>query len=198
MVKANGSITIRALPNPAKELPNNLLVECMASNDAYEEITSRPRKLNAPYMLNISRRTWMERSGKRFRSVFHLSQHHAGYYNLVHGGILAALIDDVSVEYCNHGAPSFRGITRLLKIEFKKPSPPEAFFLAKVSTPREFPFNINNSDKVWVECEIWAAPNGEKLALVVKAETLFVLRESIPGLLNGEAQHSIEDVLART
>jgi hypothetical protein len=87
-------------------------------------------------MLNISRRTWIERSGKRFITAFYLSLHQAGYCNLVHGGVLAALNDDVSAEYCDRAAPSLYTLTRSLKIEFEKPSPPGAFFLAEVCTTR--------------------------------------------------------------
>jgi acyl-coenzyme A thioesterase PaaI-like protein len=196
LIKTSGSITIRALT--AKELPNNSFVERMASKETYKEITSWPRKLNTPHMLNVTRRTWIERSGNPLISVFYLSRHHAGYCNLVHGGMLAALIDDVSAEYCNYAAPSLYALTRSQKIEFEKPSPLGAFFLAKVSTSREFPFDINNSRTALVECEIWTAPGDDKLAMVVKAKTLFVLRESLPKLSTGEAQHSIEDVLVRT
>ena len=170
----------------------------MASKDAYEEITSRPRELNTPLVLNVNRRTWIERSGKPFVSVFSLSRHHAGYCNLIHGGVLAALIDDVSAEYCNYAAPGLYALTRSLEIEFERPSPPGAFFLAKVSTSREVPFDTSNSRKVWVECEIWTGLGDDKLTMVVKAKTLFVLRESLPKLLNNDTQHNIEDVLVKT
>jgi hypothetical protein len=197
-----GSITLKPSLTPrvtAKELSNiHPFVEHIASGDSYKEITSWPRKLNTPPIVDIkSRRTWIERSGESFISTFYLSDHQAGYCNLVHGGVLAALIDDVSAEFCNHAAPTLYALTRSLEIEFERPSPPGAFFLAKAFAPQEFPFDLSNTSKVWVGCEIWTALAGDKLAMVVKAKTLFVLRESLPKLSNIEAQHSIEDVLER-
>jgi len=199
LIKTNGSITIKSLSNPplmAKDLSNNPFVQRISSKETYEEITSCHRKLKDPSILNAGRRTWIERSGKTFISVFYLSLHHAGYCNLVHGGVLAALIDHVSAEYCNYAAPGRYALTKCLEVEFTRPSPPGALFLARVSTSREVPFDLDTK-KVWIECEIWTAPVDDKFAMVVKAKALFVLRESLPKLSSSEAKHSIEELLLR-
>ena len=193
-------MTIRSSSNSnstliATELPNSHpFIERIVSKDSYEETTCWPRKLNCPPILkNISRRSWIKRSGKDFISTFYLNHQQSGYRNLIHGGVLAALIDDISAEFCNCLSPSLCGLTASLTTEFKKPSPPGAFFIAKLSTSREIPVDIEASRKVWIDCEILAGEN--KFVEVVKARALFVLREVLPKSLVSEAEHTIEDLL---
>jgi hypothetical protein len=51
---------------------------------------------------------------------------------LVHGGILAALVDEGCAEYSNRGALTLYPLTKYLGVEFKKPSPTGGVFIAKV------------------------------------------------------------------
>jgi hypothetical protein len=114
---------------------------------------------------------------------------------LVHGGILAALVDEGCIEYCNRGALTLYPLTKYLSVEFQKPSPTGEVFIAKVFTSRPFPLTTSGSRKVWVKCEISVLRGEDKVIPVVKASALFILCEKLPQLPScGEAGNSIEDI----
>ncbi|KAH8653959.1 hypothetical protein BGZ60DRAFT_158670 [Tricladium varicosporioides] len=172
-------------------------VKRMESEPGFEEITAFSRNLNTPALLDVGRRTWIERTGKTAISIFHLSTSHTGYAGLVHGGILAALVDEGCAEYCNRGALTLYPLTKYLGIEFEKPSPTGETFTAKVSTSRLFPLTVSESRKVWVTCEVSVLRGQDRVIPVVKASALFILCEKLPRLPSySEAGHSIEDLLA--
>jgi acyl-coenzyme A thioesterase PaaI-like protein len=129
-------------------------VKRMESEPGFEEITTFPRRLTTPALVDVGRRTWIERTGKTAISVFRLDSSHTGYAGLVHGGILAALVDEGCAEYSSRGALTLYPLTKYLGVEFQKPSPTGGVFIAKVSTSRPFPLTTNRSRKVWVKCEI--------------------------------------------
>ncbi|KAH8650390.1 hypothetical protein BGZ60DRAFT_421892, partial [Tricladium varicosporioides] len=170
-------------------------VKRMESEPRFEEITAFPRRLATPALLDVGRRTWIERTGKTAISIFCLDSSHTGYAGLVHGGILAALVDDGCAEYSNRGTLTLYPLTKYLSVEFEKPSPTGGVFIAKVSTSRPFPLNNSDSRKVWVKCEISVLRGEDKMIPVVKASALFILCKTLPQLPSyNEASNSIEDI----
>ncbi|KAH8650326.1 hypothetical protein BGZ60DRAFT_437094 [Tricladium varicosporioides] len=170
-------------------------VKRMESEPGFEEITALPRRLTTPALLDVGRRTWIEQTGKAAISIFHLDSSHTGYAGLVHGGILAALVDEGCAEYSNRGALALYPLTKYLGVEFQKPSPTGGVFIAKVSTSRPFPLTTSGSRKVWVKCEISVLRGKDKVIPVVKASALFILCEKLPQLPScGEAGDSIENI----
>jgi hypothetical protein len=107
-------------------------VKRMESEPRFEEITMFPRGPGTPALLDVGRWTWIERTGTIAISVFFLDSSHTGYTDLVHGGILAALVDEGCAEYCNRGAVSLYPLTKYLGVDFEKPSPTGEVFIAKV------------------------------------------------------------------
>ena len=161
----------------------------------FKEIIALPRRLSIPALLDIGRRTWIERTGKTAISIFCLDSSYTGYTGLVHGGILAALVDEGCAEYCNRGAITLYPLTKSLGVEFIKPSPTGEVFIAKVSTSRLFPLTLNDSRKVCVRCEISVLRGEDKRIPVVKANALFILYEKLPQLSGcDEVCHSVEDL----
>jgi len=106
----------------------------MESEPGFEEIITFPRRLSIPALLNVGRRTWIERTRKITILVFCLDSSHTSYTDLVHGGILATLVDEGYAEFCNRGAVTLYLLTKYLGVEFEKPSPIREVFIAKVST----------------------------------------------------------------
>ena len=167
----------------------------MESEPGFEEITAFPRRLSTPALLDVGRRTWIERTGKTAISIFCLDSSYTGYTGLVHGGILAALVDEGCAEYCNRGAITLYPLTKSLGVEFIKPSPTGEVFIAKVSTSRLFPLTLNDSRKVRVRCEMSVLRGEDKRIPVVKANALFILCEKLPQLPGcAEICHSVEDL----
>lgn len=177
------------------ESEKHAFVKRIQSDPGFEEITHYPRRLSTPTLLDLGRRTWIERTGKIAISIFCLDSSYAGYADLVHGGILAALVDECCAEYCNRGALSLYPLTKHLGVEFERPSPTGGIFIARVSTSRSFPLTTRDSRKVWVECRISVLRGGHRMIPVVKATALFILCEKLPQLPScGEVGDSIEDL----
>jgi acyl-coenzyme A thioesterase PaaI-like protein len=169
----------------------------MESEPGFEEITAFARKLSTPPLLDVGRRTWIEQTGRIAISIFHLNSSHTGYTDMIHGGILAALVDEACAEYCNRGAPTLYPLTKHLGVEFEKPSPIGEIFIAKVSTSLLFPLTISESRKVWVTCEVLVLRGKDRVIPVVKAQALFILCEKLPQLPSrSAADHSIEGLFA--
>jgi acyl-coenzyme A thioesterase PaaI-like protein len=76
----------------------------------------------------------MEKGGKSLISAYYLGDHYTGYFNIIHGGIMAALINQISAEYCLRASLTLYALTKTLFVDFKKPSPPRELFIAKVSS----------------------------------------------------------------
>jgi hypothetical protein len=155
-------------------------VKRIESEPGFEEITAFPRRLTTPVMLDVGRRTWIERTGKTAISIFRLDSSYTGYAGLIHGGILAVLVDKGYAEYNNRGALNLYLLTKYLGVEFQKLSPTGGVFIAKVSTSRLFLFTTNRSRKVWVKCKILVLRGKDKIILVIKASALFILCEKFP------------------
>jgi acyl-coenzyme A thioesterase PaaI-like protein len=167
----------------------------MESEPGFEEITIFPRRLTTPALLDVGRRTWIERTEKTAISVFRLDSSHTGYAGLVHGGILAALVDEGCAESSNRGTLNLYPLTKYLGVEFEKPSPTGGVFINKVCTSQPFPLTTSGSRKVWVKCEMSILRGKDKMIRVVKASALFILCEKLPQLPSySEAGDSIEDV----
>jgi acyl-coenzyme A thioesterase PaaI-like protein len=172
----------------------HVFMKRMESDPRFEEITAIPRKLSTPTLLDVGRRTWIERTGRTAISVFCLDSTVTGYKGLVHGGILAALVDEGCAEYCSRGALALYPLTRCLYIEFANPSPVEDFFIAQVSTSRLFPLATSESRKAEVTCQV-SVLRGDRVIPVIKASALFILCEKLPQLPSCSAEgHSIEDL----
>jgi hypothetical protein len=90
------TITVCTLMSAASIAPlsEHSFVKRMESELGFEEITTFRRRLNRPALLDVGRRTWIERTGKTAISIFRLDSSHTSYAGLVHGGILAALVDE--------------------------------------------------------------------------------------------------------
>jgi hypothetical protein len=129
-------------------------VKRIESKPGFKEIIAFPQKLSTPALLDVGRRTWIERTRKTTILIFPLNTSYTSYISLVHGGILAALVDKGCAKYCNQGALTLYPLTKTLNIEFKKLSPIGEIFIAKVSTSRLFPLIISKSRKVRVAYKV--------------------------------------------
>jgi hypothetical protein len=99
-------------------------------------------------LLNIGRRTWIKQAEKIAFLVFCLNSSHTGYIDLVHGGILAALVNKSCAEYYNRGAVTLYFLTKYLGVDFKRLSFISKVFIAKVFTSQLFLLIVSDLRKV--------------------------------------------------
>ena len=64
-------------------------------------------------------------------SSFSLSNHYEGYNNIIHGGIVAAVLDEAMAKAILH--KNIKAVTANLNIDYKKPLKPEDLYIVEGS-----------------------------------------------------------------
>lgn len=145
-----------------------------------------------PQVLDVSPTTWIARNSHSLVSVFHLGSPLCGWPDIIHGGVLAGIIDQLFAQYCHHAFPTQYPVTAKLTVNYRQPVFANGDFVARITTmqpPSDFkrrlllwrPFMSNGSSKrsrkIWVQGHIETI--GGKVVLVV-AEALFILLDKSP------------------
>lgn len=107
--------------------------------------------------------------GRRLVSMSYLGTDLCGHVGIVHGGLLATLLDE-GLARCGFTAlPNKIGVTASLTINYKKPTPAGSFVVLKAETVKLA------GRKVWVKGRIeLLGENEEPGQVLVEAEGLFV------------------------
>lgn len=92
-----------------------------------------------------------------------------GHPGIVHGGLLATLLDEGLARACFPALPNKVGVTASLKIDYKVPCPADSYVVLKARTTKV------EGRKAWVEgwIEVLGEGDGEGVKLVT-AEALFI------------------------
>lgn len=122
-----------------------------------------PRKVPVPAF------TWTEAGGKSLVSIVYVGEDLCGHPGIVHGGLLATMLDE-GLAWCCFGAlPHNIGVTANLNINYRKPTPAGSFLVLRAETTKV------EGRKAWVKghIELLAEP-GEKPTILTEAEALYV------------------------
>ncbi|KAI1968584.1 hypothetical protein LOZ53_006741 [Ophidiomyces ophidiicola] len=112
---------------------------------------------------------WNEAGGKSLVSIFYLGSDVSGHPGIVHGGLLATLLDEGLARCCFPALPNKIGLTASLNIDYRRPAMAEAYFVLRATTVRV------EGRKAWVEGRIETLPEaGEEPRVLVEAKALFV------------------------
>ncbi|KAK2750328.1 hypothetical protein FQN57_003808 [Myotisia sp. PD_48] len=112
---------------------------------------------------------WSEEDGKSFVSMFYLGMDLSGHPGIVHGGLLATLLDEGLARCCFPALPNRVGVTANLNIDYRRPAPAGSFFVLRAKTTKV------EGRKAWVEGWIETLPEtGKDPEIVVEAKALFV------------------------
>ena len=113
--------------------------------------------------------TWSEDGGKSLVSICYLGTDLCGHPGIVHGGLLATLLDEGLARCCFPALPNKVGMTASLNINYRKPAPAGAYVVLKAKTVRV------EGRKAWVEGRIETlAGEGEQPQVLVEATALFI------------------------
>ena len=107
--------------------------------------------------------------GKKLVSISYLGTDLCGHVGIVHGGMLATLLDE-GLARCGFPAlPNKIGVTASLTVNYKKPAPAGSYVVLKAETTKV------EGRKVWVKGRIELLGKTEEPGMVlVEAEGLFV------------------------
>ncbi|QSS49509.1 thioesterase [Histoplasma capsulatum var. duboisii H88] len=113
--------------------------------------------------------TWTETGGKSLVAMLYLGSDVSGHPGIVHGGLLATILDECLARCCFSALPNGIGVTANLNIDYRSPAPAGSFFVVRADTVKV------EGRKAWVEGRIETLPDeGQEPLVVAQAKALFV------------------------
>ncbi|KAI9899596.1 hypothetical protein N3K66_006057 [Trichothecium roseum] len=112
---------------------------------------------------------WSDDAGTELVSVTFVGEDLCGHPGLVHGGMLATMLDEGLARCCMKALPNKLCVTANLNIDYRKPTPAGSFLVLKARTTKV------QGRKAWVKghIELLAGP-GETPVVVAEASGLFI------------------------
>ncbi|KAJ6145048.1 hypothetical protein N7470_008943 [Penicillium chermesinum] len=164
--------TLRGLPE-AWELRMNPDFKESRPHLKFPEII-RARSLTAgtlagPNKIVVPPYVFSEKSGKSLVSFMYLGSDVCGHPGIVHGGMLATLLDEGLARCCFPALPNKVGVTANLNLDYRAPAMADQYVALRAETVKV------EGRKAWVEGRIETVPqDGSKPVVLVEAKALFV------------------------
>ncbi|PBP22500.1 adenylyl-sulfate kinase [Diplocarpon rosae] len=112
---------------------------------------------------------WSERGGKSLVSISYLGGDLCGHPGLVHGGMLATMLDEGLARCCFAALPNKVGMTANLNINYRAPAQAGKFVVLRARTTKV------EGRKAWVEGHIETlVGEGETPVVLAEASALFI------------------------
>lgn len=113
---------------------------------------------------------WVEEGGKSLVMICYLGKSLSGYPGMVHGGLLAALLDEGLARCCFPALPNKIGVTANLNLDYRAPALTEGYFVLRANTTKV------EGRKAFVEGRIESLTTDETTepTVHVEAKALFV------------------------
>ncbi|KAL0781013.1 hypothetical protein CaCOL14_002348 [Colletotrichum acutatum] len=125
--------------------------------------------LLGPGRITVPPVCWTEKGGKSLVSISHLGTDICGHPGIVHGGLLATMLDEGLARCCFGALPHKVGVTAKLEINYRKPVHAGTYVVLRARTTRV------EGRKAWVEGQLETLPvDGEEPIVLAQASALFV------------------------
>ncbi|KAL2884068.1 hypothetical protein SGCOL_000005 [Colletotrichum sp. CLE4] len=125
--------------------------------------------LLGPGRITVAPVCWTEEGGKSLVSITHLGTDICGHPGIVHGGLLATMLDEGLARCCFGALPHKVGVTAKLEINYRKPVHAGTYVVLRARTTRV------EGRKAWVEGQLETLPvDGEEPLVLAQASALFV------------------------
>ncbi|KAJ5546594.1 Thioesterase superfamily [Penicillium frequentans] len=110
-----------------------------------------------------------ERDGKSLVSLMYLGSEICGHPGIIHGGLLATLLDEGLARCCFPALPNKIGVTANLNIDYRAPAMADSYVALRAETVKV------EGRKAWVEGRIETLPlDGSDPVVLVQAKALFI------------------------
>ncbi|KAJ5995140.1 Adenylyl-sulfate kinase [Penicillium waksmanii] len=150
-------------PTSKKPAPTLNIPEAMRERMLTAGALSGPNKIVVPPYV------FSERGGKSMVSLMYLGSDVCGHQGIVHGGLLATLLDEGFARCCFPAMPNKVGVTANLNIDYRAPALVNNYFALRAETVRQ------EGRKAWVEGRIETLPeDGSEPVVLVEAKALFI------------------------
>ncbi|GES58992.1 thioesterase family protein [Aspergillus terreus] len=161
----NHPLTISLRENPAftESRPHLKIPEALRARNLTAGTLAGPEKIVVPPYI------FSEEGGKSLVSIFYLGPSVCGHPGIVHGGLLATLLDEAMGRCCFPALPNKVGVTANLNIDYRRPAMAENYVVLRAETVKV------EGRKAWVEARIETLPeDGKEPQVLVEAKSLFV------------------------
>lgn len=156
--------SLRADPSFTESRPHMKIPEVLRPQNLTGSTLLGPGRVTVPPL------TFVHAEGKSSTSLFHLGTDVAGHPGIVHGGLLATILDEGLARTCFPALPNKVGMTANLNVDYKRPAIVERYYVLTAETVKV------DGRKAWVEGRI--ASLGEdgtgEPEVVVEAKALFI------------------------
>ena len=155
--------SLRANPDFTESRPHMKIPEALRASNLTGGTLAGPGRIVVPPS------SWSERGGESLVSIFYLGKDLCGHPGIVHGGLLATILDEGLARCCFPALPNKIAMTASLNINYRKPAPGESYVVLKAKTVKV------EGRKAWVEGHIETLPaEGEEPVVLVEASALFI------------------------
>ncbi|GKT48399.1 UPF0648 protein [Colletotrichum spaethianum] len=157
------AVEMRQNPNMAESRPHMRLPNALRRHNLTGGTLLGPGRITVPPVC------WTEKGGKSLVSISHLGTDMCGHPGIVHGGLLATILDEGLARCCFGALPHNVGVTAKLEINYRKPVHAGTYVVLRARTMRV------EGRKAWVEGQLETlAENGEEPVILAQASALFV------------------------
>ncbi|KAI9775465.1 MAG: hypothetical protein M1839_001082 [Geoglossum umbratile] len=157
------ALALRANPDFTESRPTLQIPEARRAHNLTAGLLAGPGKIVVPPL------TWSEREGKSFVAISYLGPDLCGHPGVIHGGLLATMLDEGLARCCFPALPNKVGVTATLSVTYRRPTPAGSFVALRAKTVKV------EGRKAWVEGHIETLPeDGEEPVVLAEASGLFI------------------------
>ncbi|KAJ5098790.1 Thioesterase/thiol ester dehydrase-isomerase [Penicillium argentinense] len=157
------AIKLRENPDFKEVRPHLKLPEQLRARMLTAGTLSGPNKIVVPPYV------FSEEGGKSMISFMYLGSDVCGHPGIIHGGLLATLLDEGFARCCFPAMPNKVGVTANLNIDYRAPAMADSYFVLRAETVKQ------EGRKAWVEGRIETLPqDGSDPVVLVEAKALFI------------------------
>lgn len=157
------SVSLRENPEFTESRPHLKIPEYMRARNLTAGTLAGPNKIVVPPVV------FSEEGGKSMTSLLYLGSDLSGHPGIVHGGLLATLLDEGLARCCFPALPNKVGVTANLSIDYRLPAMADSYVIMRAETVKV------EGRKAWVEGRLETLPkDGQEPAVLVEAKALFI------------------------
>lgn len=157
------AVKLRADPDFEESRPHLRYPEGIRARSLTAGALAGPNKLVVPPFV------FAHREGKSLVSLMYLGADICGHPGIIHGGMLATLLDEGLARCCFGALPNKVGVTANLNIDYRAPAMANSYVALRAETVKV------EGRKAWVEGRIETLPEeGKEPVVLVEAKALFI------------------------
>jgi 3'-phosphoadenosine 5'-phosphosulfate synthase len=154
---------LRSRPEMSESRPHLKIPENFRAHNLTGGTLMGPGKVAVPPFC------WNEAGGKSMVSISYLGSDLCGHPGIIHGGMLATMLDEGLARCCFGALPNKIGMTANLNINYRAPAPASSFVVFRAETTKV------EGRKAWVKGHIETlVGEGETPVVLVEATALFI------------------------